>query len=457
MGVPGSERGGRSPTLAFTVGSALRSAACSLSVALLLTSQALAQTQEWLTFTSQQAGVDLHWVSAFAFDAQGRAWIAGTGLIVFDGTTWLGSAELGFPPPPPSDGTNDLCFDQAGNLWVAGWLGLFRFDGREWQWYDLRNSPLPHTDVTCLQAFGRASLGGGTLWIGTRGGLAQIVNGQWSVYTTKNAELPGDWITSLHIRPNREVWAGVFGHGVVRYEGGRQFTNYNLPAGGPYPYNTAGDMTSDGRGNLWIATSEGLVRFDGSHWHIFTVFNSPLPDNHIEVVEVDGEGTVWAGTGYAGLVKYDGQHWTVYDSTNSPLPGNTITALAIDRWGNKWMGLHDKGVAIFREGGVLLSVPEAHRGLPPYQFTLRQNYPNPFNSSTSIEFGLPCRAAVRLEVADAMGRVLASLVEGTLEAGAHAVHWDGRDQGGVPVPAGVYFCRLWSGQQVGTIKMTTVR
>jgi hypothetical protein len=101
MGVPGSERGGRSPTLAFTVGSALRSAACSLSVALLLTSQALAQTQEWLTFTSQQAGVDLHWVSAFAFDAQGRAWMAGSqGVALFDGTTWLGSAELGFPPPP---------------------------------------------------------------------------------------------------------------------------------------------------------------------------------------------------------------------------------------------------------------------------------------------------------------------------------------------------------------------
>ena len=69
---------------------------------------------------------------------------------------------------------------------------------------------------------------------------------------------------------------------------------------------------------------------------------------------------------------------------------------------------------------------------------LAQNYPNPFNPSTRIEFALRQSSPVDLTVFDLAGRHVATLRQGTLEAGAYAVTWDGRADNGSPAPAGQY-------------------
>ncbi|NNE70002.1 MAG: T9SS type A sorting domain-containing protein [Rhodothermales bacterium] len=79
------------------------------------------------------------------------------------------------------------------------------------------------------------------------------------------------------------------------------------------------------------------------------------------------------------------------------------------------------------------------RGPVPDVLTLAQNYPNPFNPVTSIRYALPEAANVRLEVFDALGRRVASLVNGNQEAGWHDVRWDAGNQ-----PSGLYFYRLTS-------------
>jgi len=73
----------------------------------------------------------------------------------------------------------------------------------------------------------------------------------------------------------------------------------------------------------------------------------------------------------------------------------------------------------------------------PAVCVLDQNYPNPFNPSTVIRYGLPQRAHVSLFVYDALGRLVATLVDEVQDAGYH----DRVFRGDV-LASGAYFCRL---------------
>ena len=78
-----------------------------------------------------------------------------------------------------------------------------------------------------------------------------------------------------------------------------------------------------------------------------------------------------------------------------------------------------------------------------------------------VPFSLPAAAdageRVRLGVYDLGGRRVKSLVDGTLGAGPHEVMWDGLDDAGRPVGAGLYFTRLELAGRSVTRKLTRVR
>lgn len=64
--------------------------------------------------------------------------------------------------------------------------------------------------------------------------------------------------------------------------------------------------------------------------------------------------------------------------------------------------------------------------------------PNPFNPTTTLHFRTGVRDLVTLQVIDVRGRVLRTLLETTLEPGAHSMTWDGRDDAGRVLPSGIY-------------------
>jgi hypothetical protein len=94
----------------------------------------------------------------------------------------------------------------------------------------------------------------------------------------------------------------------------------------------------------------------------------------------------------------------------------------------------------------------------PTDFILSQNYPNPFNPFTTIKFGLPKEAPVTLEIYNVLGVKVRTLIAGeTMNAALHSVVWDGKDDGGVPVPSGVYLYRMHADQFQASKKMTLVK
>ena len=73
---------------------------------------------------------------------------------------------------------------------------------------------------------------------------------------------------------------------------------------------------------------------------------------------------------------------------------------------------------------------------------LAPNAPNPFNTSTQIAYHLAAPGPVRLEIYNALGQPVRTLVDQVQTAGMYQVHWDACDQGGAAVAAGVYITRL---------------
>lgn len=78
----------------------------------------------------------------------------------------------------------------------------------------------------------------------------------------------------------------------------------------------------------------------------------------------------------------------------------------------------------------------------PDQFSLRSNHPNPFNPITNIKYDLPDYSFVQLSIFDVMGRKVRTLVNGNTYAGYRNTVWDGTDNFGNAVAAGVYLYHI---------------
>jgi fibronectin type 3 domain-containing protein len=90
-------------------------------------------------------------------------------------------------------------------------------------------------------------------------------------------------------------------------------------------------------------------------------------------------------------------------------------------------------------------------------YYLGKNYPNPFNSSTTISFGIPHSGYVALRVYNIHGDMISTLVDKNLAAGYHSISWDGMDNVGQTVSAGLYFFHLQAGTFSKTNKMILIK
>jgi hypothetical protein len=96
-------------------------------------------------------------------------------------------------------------------------------------------------------------------------------------------------------------------------------------------------------------------------------------------------------------------------------------------------------------------------GAPTAVFALAQNSPNPFNPTTAIRFSLAAESEVRLAIYDVAGRSVRTLVDGRLPAGGNEAVWDGRDDRGLPVASGLYFCHLVTPERTAMRKMVMLK
>ncbi|NLP12436.1 hypothetical protein GX408_18700 [bacterium] len=88
-----------------------------------------------------------------------------------------------------------------------------------------------------------------------------------------------------------------------------------------------------------------------------------------------------------------------------------------------------------------INVGESRSDVPRH-YHLGQNYPNPFNPVTTLQYELPRAGDVCLVIYDRGGRRVRNLLNGRRQPGVHCITWDGTDDNGMQVTAGLYLCRM---------------
>ncbi len=152
--------------------------------------------------------------------------------------------------------------------------------------------------------------------------------------------------------------------------------------------------------------------------------NAPLPGLWNQVSSWDGISTVTPGYNWDFSLKCE-----VTDSE-----GNTATDIHSVIVGEPLLA------ASQQNGEMAISAVQA-------EFSLQGNYPNPFNPITTIRFGLPEAANVKLVVYSVTGAKVATLVDGYLSEGYHEAQWNGVNQAGARVASGIYIYELTSGEK----------
>ena len=110
------------------------------------------------------------------------------------------------------------------------------------------------------------------------------------------------------------------------------------------------------------------------------------------------------------------------------------------------------GKGLIYETNSFLVVDASRRADIPQDYYLSQNYPNPFNNATRFKYGLPEAGHVSLKVYDISGRLVATLVEGDIPAGKHAVTWEAAS-----IATGVYLVQMETSGFCAVRKVMLVR
>ncbi len=110
----------------------------------------------------------------------------------------------------------------------------------------------------------------------------------------------------------------------------------------------------------------------------------------------------------------------------------------------RWYGVPVAGQATVAAAGYTLA-------LLPGTYTLSAS-PNPFNAQTRLSFTVPRAGVVALKIYDTLGREVATLWDGALEAGTRTLNFDGAALG-----TGLYFARLQTDEGAITQKLLLLK
>jgi ligand-binding sensor domain-containing protein len=116
------------------------------------------------------------------------------------------------------------------------------------------------------------------------------------------------------------------------------------------PHNLVQAIAQTPDGYVWLATQEGLARFDGVR---FTVFDrrstAAMTANDVETVFASRDGSLWVGVYGGTLLRYQNGAFRSY-SKQEGLSSDTISAVVEDIRGDLWIGTDGDGIYGFRDG-----------------------------------------------------------------------------------------------------------
>jgi PAS domain S-box-containing protein len=227
----------------------------------------------------------------------------------------------------PDNMVNQIIQASDGYIWLATSSGLVRFDGKQFDTLDKRNTPeLGGSTITAVLEDKE-----GQIWIGSNMGMARLKDGEITSYADiikLNAA-----IFTLYEDAGGSLWIGSNGDGLGCFKDGI-FTRYSTNEG--LSGNFVRTIYRDRSGTLWVGTRSGLNRLENGTFIQYTEKDG-LPDKFIRKILEDSKGNLWIGTYGGGLCKFEDQKFTVYDTSHG-LPNNFVRTIYEDGSGILWIG-----------------------------------------------------------------------------------------------------------------------
>jgi len=364
----------------------------------------------WNVFTSRN-GLPSDTAVSLEIGPQNRLWVGtwGQGLAIRQSnTSWLrvnhnNSILQGIPGASSFVVISDITRDANGLMWLANiQVGLVVMDG--WQPRNSQLIPQASLGLAVGRDMGKIAIGPDNLkWVSTpRDGFLLFDDGGTPFDTSDD-------------------FAQVFS---------------TLSTNGELSSDRTRDIAVDQNGTVWVTADNGLnavrgtytrgVGFDVSSWRIYSTSDG-LPDNEINAVLTDPNGTTWVGT-ENGLsrINQDGEVEFTFNRSNSGLIDNRVKSLLLDEqqselWVGTINGLSRLNLAQGTAAGTDLKV-----------------YPNPFvldfRVPTLTFANLPLGAALRIF---ALGGQLVRQIDG--QPGRGTLTWNGQNDVGYLVGSGIYF------------------
>ena len=198
---------------------------------------------------------------------------------------------------------------------------------------------------------------------------------------------------------------------------------------GNYIYSIGADLTGDGVTEFYVLAYSGTTEPYRQSFKIFDIVDETILFERDNGGVYYGEPTIWD-------VDNDGILECTYVRSDYP----ALTTYSLEVFGT--------GVA----SGMTDPAPV------PLNVKLGTNYPNPFNPSTTIEFEVKQSGRVRLEIHNALGRSIKTLVDESFSPGNHSIVWNGSDEQGRRQASGSYFYTVSiNGHQTQTHRMVLLR
>ena len=248
------------------------------------------------------------------------------------------------------------------------------------------------------------------------------------------------------------------------------------------------DLNNDGSNELLFSGYDDMIHvwnpfneqeLDG--WPIDMDYNSlscPITadldnDGDLEVIAAKKSGTVY-------VIHHDGSFFDGFPANVSGTIESTPAIGDLDGDGNYELifgttqGLQvfdiktEKGsmeswkmhrANIYRNGlyGISLLSVNTNKNILPDKFYVSSNYPNPFNPSTRIDIQTRVDADLLVNIFDAKGRLINTILNQNQNPGFYTFEWSGMDRNGNSVPTGIYFIQIKSGVDVSTQKIALVK
>jgi ligand-binding sensor domain-containing protein len=225
--------------------------------------------------------------------------------------------------------SRNIIQDRKGNIWVATYSGVFRYDGKFFTKLASKGSS--------SRFFSVFEDSRGNIWFGSIGSGVYLYDGNFFQNFTTNDGLVNNEIVCIYEDKVGNIWFGANG-GTSRFNG-KSFQNFKIKndtlvedrTGIPFPNlqrppNEVNAIIEDKTGKFWFGTRGNTYIYDGK---TFTVLiQNGQTFTNVRTIIKDKKGNIWLG-GPDGLWRYDGTMFTNFTK-------NFVGYIYEDRKGNIW-------------------------------------------------------------------------------------------------------------------------